>query len=109
MPSLLLLSLCSGTLDTDRTGIDLSPLTVNFDKLLDSSELQFSHLSSGNDNTCSITSPHIIGLPSPLLLNHAKLMLLMCVKIISYLVIITIIVNYLGTLWFLFSLGLFIF
>lgn len=33
----------------------------------------------------------------------------MCVKRISYLVIITIIVNYLGTLWFLFSLGLFFF
>ena len=106
MPSFLLLLLCSGTLDTDRTGIDLSPLTVNFDKLLDSSELQFSHLSSGNDNTYSITSLHMTGLPSPRLLNLAKLMLLICVKIILYLVII---VNYLGTLWFLFSLGRFIF
>ena len=74
--------------------------TVNFDKLLDSSELQFSHLSSGNDNAYSITSPHMTGLPSTLLLNHAKLMLLICVKRISYLVIIIIIVNYLGILPF---------
>lgn len=39
-------------------GIDLTLLTVNFDELLNSSELQFSHLSNGNNNTHPMTSLH---------------------------------------------------
>lgn len=51
--------------------IDLTPPAVQFDRLLSSSELRFSHLSNGN-NTHLIVSPHYERIiPESLLLNQS--------------------------------------
>lgn len=51
-------------------GAALIPLGVNFDELLNSSELQYSLLSHGNNNTHLVTSPWRERSPSSL--NHTE-------------------------------------
>lgn len=48
-------------------GVALIPLGVNFDELLNSSGLPYSHLSRGNNNTHLVTSPWRERSPSSLI------------------------------------------